>query len=201
MANSPFNPEHQHADVTNKIVVGLERIANAYRVLLWNHAKRSKLSPIQVQLLLFIAYHSSILCTVSHLATEFNLTRPTVSDALKTLEKKGLAHRTSAANDARSHYLQLTPKGQQAVKKAENFSDPIKAPISALQEEEKERLLASIIGLIAQLNQSGVVNVQRTCVLCTYHEKKHSGHYCNLLDQPLEVKALRLDCPEFEGRV
>lgn len=199
MADSTFNPKDQHTNVPNKIVVGLERIANAYRVLLWEHAKKVGHSPIQIQLLIFIAYHAKNLCTVGNLANEFNLTKPTISDALKALEKKELITRVTAKNDGRSHHIELSGLGRKAVKEAEHFSDPIKNLLENIPSEEQGVMLNNIIGLIANLNRSGVVNVQRTCLLCRFHESIGTGHFCNLLKEPLAPAELRLDCPEFEA--
>ena len=41
MRKSTFHLEHQHKDINSKIIVGLERISEAFRVLLWEHAKRN----------------------------------------------------------------------------------------------------------------------------------------------------------------
>ncbi|MEO0333318.1 MAG: MarR family transcriptional regulator, partial [Bacteroidota bacterium] len=62
MEKSVFNPTNQQSDVSSKIVAGLERISEAFKVLLWEKAKSLGLSPIQIQILIFIAYHKSELC-------------------------------------------------------------------------------------------------------------------------------------------
>ena len=88
MENSPFNPEQQEKDLSSKIVAGLERVSEVFKILLWQKAKAIKLSSIQIQILIFLAFHKSSLCNVSHLAKEFNVTKPTISDAIKILDKK-----------------------------------------------------------------------------------------------------------------
>ena len=88
MGESVFNPDQQEKDISSKIVAGLERISEVFKVLLWEKAKMVGLSPIQIQMLIFIAFHKQELCNVSHLAKEFNITKPTVSDAIKVLDKK-----------------------------------------------------------------------------------------------------------------
>ena len=85
MDKSVFNPDFQQKDISSKLVAGLERISEVFKVLLWEKAKQVSLSPIQIQILIFIAYHKQELCNVSHLAREFNITKPTVSDAIKIL--------------------------------------------------------------------------------------------------------------------
>ena len=85
---SVFNLDNQNAGLNSKIVAGLERLSQAFRTLLWEKAKEFGLSPIQIQVLIFIHYHSKEKSTVSYLAQEFNLTKPTISDAIKALEQK-----------------------------------------------------------------------------------------------------------------
>ena len=59
MSRSVFDVNGQLQSIERKIVVALERISEAFRVLLWEEAKEHSLSPIQVQLLIFCAYHAA----------------------------------------------------------------------------------------------------------------------------------------------
>lgn len=52
MSKSIFDPKNQIKDVSSKIVAGLERISEAFKVLLWEKAKALGLSPIQIQILI-----------------------------------------------------------------------------------------------------------------------------------------------------
>ena len=88
MKESTFNPAQQEKDISSKIVAGMERVSEVFKILLWEKAKLVGLSPIQIQILIFIAFHKRELCNVSHLAKEFNVTKPTVSDAVRILDKK-----------------------------------------------------------------------------------------------------------------
>ena len=87
---SVFNLQDQNSDLNSKIVAGLERLSQVFRILLWEKAKEQGLSPIQIQLLIFIQHHSADKATISYLAQEFNFTKPTISDAIKVLEEKNL---------------------------------------------------------------------------------------------------------------
>ena len=60
MEKSVFDTSFQQESVSNKIVVGLERISEVFRTLLWAEAKKSGVSPIQIQILIFIAYHRKL---------------------------------------------------------------------------------------------------------------------------------------------
>jgi DNA-binding MarR family transcriptional regulator len=80
-------------DLDEKLIAALERLAHVLRTLLWEEGVRSRLSPIQIQTLLYLASHSEELCRVGQLAQEFNLTPATMSDAVDALEEKGLVVR------------------------------------------------------------------------------------------------------------
>jgi DNA-binding MarR family transcriptional regulator len=85
---SAFDPKNQELNIESKIVVALERISEAFKVSLWNENKKYGLSPIQLQILTFLLFHSQELRTISHLAIEFNSTKASISDSVKTLETK-----------------------------------------------------------------------------------------------------------------
>lgn len=189
-----------HDDVSAKIVVGLERISEAFRVLLWEHGKTSGLSPIQIQILIFVKYHSENLCGVSYLAKEFNLTKPTVSDAVKSLESKGYVVKKTGIRDSRSHTIKLTSEGKKVAASVENFAFPIKQKIDLLSKEDRLQLLDSVVKVIYKLNQSGILTIQRTCYACKYYSSSSSNnHYCNLMKSVLANTEIRLDCGEFES--
>ncbi|AXT58447.1 winged helix-turn-helix transcriptional regulator [Aquimarina sp. MMG015] len=201
MDKSIFNIPFQHEDINAKIVIGLERISEIFRVLLWEYSKELKISPIQIQILIFVAYHKESQCTVSHLAKEFNLTKPTISDAVKVLEQKKLISKNKTSTDSRSYHISLTLNGKKSVSETENFANPIRKQIDTLNFEEQQSLFSTLSSLIYKLNKSGVLSVQRTCFACKFYEKKsETNDFCNLIQKDLSSNDIRLDCPEFEKK-
>ena len=57
MKKSSFHLTEQNQKIESRIVVALERISESFRVLLWNESKENSLSPIQIQILIFIYFH------------------------------------------------------------------------------------------------------------------------------------------------
>lgn len=190
-----FDLSEQNADFDKKIVAGLERLTQVFRQLLWDQAKEYQLSPIQVQILVFIRYHRPEYNNVSNLAREFGVTKPTVSDAVKTLEQKNLLLKISDPGDSRRSSLQLTQQGEDIALKSARYSDPFTGWLEGIAPQEKETLWKHIAGLIISFNRAGVISVQRTCYNCRYYEA--GAHYCNLLEKQLLLKDIRIDCPEF----
>ena len=201
MSNNPFNPAEQENSLSNKLVAGLERISEVFKILLWEKAKIVGLSPIQIQLLIFVAYHPRRLCNVSHLAKEFNVTKPTISDAVKVLNNKGLIEKDFSEADQRRYSIFLTALGEELVKETNQFAAPLQQQVAALSNQEQEALFGTVSKLIYQFNQVGILEVQRTCYSCKFFEEKNHGAYCRLLEKALQSKDLRIDCPEFEASV
>lgn len=195
---SVFNLINQNLDLNNKIVAGLERLSQVFRILLWEKAKEHSLSPIQIQLLIFIKYHSSDKTTVSYLAQEFNFTKPTISDAIKILKQKKLIKKVADNNDTRSYTIQLTALGKKIVSATDNFANPITEILTSTNETDKLIVWENVSNLISILNKQGIITIQRTCHNCSNYTLKNEKPYCNLLNQKLLTRDIRIDCEEFE---
>tara|TARA_R110001599_G_scaffold161642_5_gene350322 strand:- start:41319 stop:41897 length:579 start_codon:yes stop_codon:yes gene_type:complete len=185
-------------ELNHNIVIALERISEAFKALLWDKAKLYGLSPIQIQVLLFIAHHKSELCNVSHLAKEFNLTKPTISDAVKALNSKGYIEKEPSSVDSRSYTLLLSADGQTLIQALDSYSQPLEKILGEQEEQSLNTLYATLTKLIFQLNQNGILSVQRTCFGCKFYRKTEDSHFCTFLQKELIDTEIRLDCPEFE---
>jgi len=202
MNKSPFDLSHQNQSIESKIVASLERISQVFRVLLWNESKEHSLSPIQIQVLIFLLHHSEEKRKVTYLAAEFNMTKATISETIKTLEKKELIKKDYEPHDTRSYIIKLTKKGKAIAGQTSLFAEQLQVPIDKLHSDEKENLLLSLIGIIQHLNKTEVITIQRMCFTCLYFKKAESGqpHFCKLLNQNLYSKDLRIDCPEHSTK-
>ena len=201
MDESIFNPIGQENNILSKIIVGLERISEVFKVLLWEKAKLVGLSPIQIQILIFITYHKQELCNVSHLAKEFNVTKPTISDAVRILDKKELITKDFSSADNRSYSIQLSPAGSKIVAETEHFADPLKSQLKGIPQASLDHLFGTLSKLIYQLNRNGILTVQRTCYGCKFYEKTENKDFCNLMDKELLHSEIRLDCSEYEENI
>jgi DNA-binding MarR family transcriptional regulator len=200
---SVFEPSSQHGDVDKKIAASLERLSQVFRTLLRGEAQERGLSPIQAQFLVHLLHHGAALGRVSRLAREFDLTRATVSDAVGSLEKKGLISREPWPADKRVTTLRLTSTGEHTARELAAWANVIEEHLKAYSPEEKEAVMRFLMGLIGSLQKSGLITVARMCVTCRFfrpdaHPGESSPHHCALLDVPLSGSDLRADCPEHE---
>jgi len=204
--NSVFDPSQQQQDVASKIVVALERLCQAFRVLLWEEVKVHNLSPIQIQFLVYLLYHSPELCRVSQLAREFGLTQATVSDAITALEGKALVGREPWRGDRRVTTLRLTPTGQELAVRLSTWADAIAESVSSFRPEEQEAILRFLMQLIESLQRAGIISIARMCITCRFFQPNAdpgsgSPHYCRLINKPLANAELRVDCPDHKPAV
>lgn len=195
MKRTPFDLNNQNKGIESKIVASLERVSQAFRVLLWNESKVFSLSPIQVQVLIFLLHHSSEKRKVSYLANEFNMTKATISDCVKTLEQKQFIRKEYEPHDTRSYIIYLTESGEDIAKKTSFFANQIQIPIDKLSSSVKENLLSGLLEIIRHLNQTGIISIQRMCSTCQFYNSDN-GHFCQLLNQKLADVELRIDCEE-----
>lgn len=188
-------------EIPLKIIAGLERIGEVFKTLLWQKAKVHGISPIQIQILLFISKHRSELCNVSALAKEFNVTKPTISDAVRILVEKNFLIKDYSPTDSRRFNLLLSTIGEKLVIELLDYSLPISTAIEKIDKKELENLFDTLSKLIYQMNQKGIIQVQRTCYGCKhYNGNKKDNHFCTLLDKKLKRQEIRIDCGEFEEK-
>ena len=184
-----------------KILNGLERLSETLKSLLWEQAKVHDISPIQIQILLFVSSHSTSISNVSYLAKEFNVTKATISDAVKVLLKKDYLEKDLSPTDKRRFNLKISKSGNKLVKNLSEYASPISEELSNFTEKELIGAFDTISKLIFKLNQREVIQIQRTCFNCKYYKgDKKSHHYCNLIETKLKKQEIRLDCSEFEKK-
>jgi DNA-binding MarR family transcriptional regulator len=199
-----FNPHYNSINTTSKIVVAFERIAEAFRVLLWQASKSTGLSPLQIQILTFLSFHPPLQRKVSYLAQEFNMTKPTVSDAIKSLEEKGLISKETTESDSRSYTIHLTDKGSNLAEETSAFAQKFSTALGGMPPIEQEFLLEHLLSIIQSFHKEGILTMQRTCFTCSFYARNpmssNSTNYahCRLLDQHLHSADIRLDCPHHE---
>jgi DNA-binding MarR family transcriptional regulator len=198
---SAFDPFHQANHVNSKVVVSLEKLSEVFRVMLWDSGKKYGLSPIQIQLLLFVKYHPEEdfredLRKVAYMAKEFNMTKATISDSLKTLEQKGLVRKKTDAEDARSVTISLSAKGEKIAQHISDYSDTLSGAIDKLSPTERDNLLLTLMKISRHLLENDTLSVERMCFHCAnYKGNFNNDHYCEAYKKKIPQKSLRVDCP------
>jgi DNA-binding MarR family transcriptional regulator len=187
-------------NIDARLITALGKIAEVFRIMLWDQAKETGLSPIQIQILLFIRHHKEHLRRVVHVAHEFNLTKATISDSVKTLEDKGLITKIPDPQDARSQILKLTIKGNKLAMELSKFAEPLMTQIKNLDTDSKSDYYHSTLLILNGLVKEGLINQQRMCFSCSYYEPGKNGGFCTFLKTNLSPGELKIDCPAYQEK-
>ncbi len=183
--------------VKAKIATGIERLSTIFRSALWEEAKQHQLSPLQTQIVLFVAAHPPELNNVSHLAKEFALTKATISDAVRVLIEKQLLKK-QGSEDARGFSVALTNSGRKLKQKLSGLEAFFGNALEQASLEEQQKIWEGLLLLIGHLQKTGVIPL-RMCFSCQHFGKQHkqdAPHYCHLMQAPLAIADIRIDCPE-----
>jgi len=190
-----FSPLEQIDNIEAKVIAGIERLSTIFKSKLQNTAKEYKLTPLQAQLLIFIAEHPPKLCSVTHLALEFSVTKATVSDSLKTLVNKTYLEKIYNPNDARAFHLSIVESAMPMVSELSHFGLTMADLLKSMPKNDLENLSELNLNMLGLFNKAGLISA-RMCSSCHYYEKNKEGFHCHLMKTDLPNISLRLDCPE-----
>jgi DNA-binding MarR family transcriptional regulator len=192
----------EYGDVDRKLAVALERIAAGGRKLLRAAALAESLSTTQAELLLQIFTAEREVRAPATLAQRLDVSRPTVTDALATLDRKGLVVRQPHPADGRRRVLDLTLHGRAVAERLSGWDTPLVKAVAKMAESDRSDTLRALLDVIAELTEARVVSVARTCTTCRFFRPDlHPGaapHHCLRLDAPLLNADLRVDCQLHE---
>ena len=178
-----------------RFITAVERLGRALRVVRQDVATKYHLSVLQLLLIEHIAEHRPF--RVGALAHELNVTQPTVSDALGSLESKEVIERVPDPVDARASLIKLTASGSRLAAKLATELEALYTtrPVS---DENRSSALVVVLEEIGRLQELGVITVDRSCLTCDHYQPptRALAARCLLLDRALPHQDLRVDCPD-----
>ncbi len=201
MTRAPLEPP-----LPDKIVASLERLSRVFRILLWDLATETGLSPIQIQFVLYLKDQPRAHRRVSVLAREFGLTRATVSDAVSTLVRKGLVAKEASTTDKRVAHLALTAEGRKLARRFAGWQERMVDKVRGFDPMTLETVFLFLQETIIGLQRDGTVARAHMCLGCEHFRPGASGdparpHLCALTRTPLGVPDLKVDCPIHKPRM
>lgn len=180
----------QGEDREERLLAILERLAQVERALLTRQAYHLGLSALQAQLLLHLSERPYGVVALAELLA---LTPATVSEALTSLERKGLLSRAKDERDGRRWVLKPTEEGLKLVRILKTYADPLRQAVAKMPDQE--RALSGLMELVAELVRQGTVPETGLCLTCR-HLRRENGFFCSLLSLTLRPSDLRLACPD-----
>lgn len=187
-----------------KIIYIFEKITNLSKVLMWNLSKETKLSPLGIQIILFLAENPRERALPSFISEELGVKRPTLSDALKALIKKGLIEEEKRKKDKRYKFLKLSEKGEKTLLKIlSSYRGEIAKGLKGLKLKEKRELYTLLLKIISEFQDKSVIRISRMCINCANFVKNAfpdpvKKHLCKLTGKKLSDHDIRVNCEYSE---
>lgn len=183
-------------ELDRRFIAAIERLGRALRLARQQIATTHKLSILQLRIIevLFDGRPRR----VGELANELDVTQPTVSDSLLTLEDKQLLTRTPDPNDRRASVLSLTDDGTDLATQVALELSPLLDGNRTTSDADQATAFAVVLEEIRRLQANGTITINRSCFTCQHYRPPAPAEtgYCLLLRQELESRDLQVDCNE-----
>jgi len=202
MDTKPKKPWQDTPDVSARIVTSIGRIASVMRSGMWEFATAENLNPTQAEMLQLLQGRKQGV-RLSWLASQLSISAASASDSVSALVAKGLLYKARAEDDGRATALFLTPEGAVMAARIGSALHFAEEAADSLPASTQTELLGGLFKLIAQLQKTERFPEMRACLSCRFfepnaHPGKPAPHHCNLVNAPLSVSLLRMDCQEHE---
>lgn len=189
-------------DVSARIVTSIGRIASVMRSGMWDFATAENLNPTQAEILQLLQGRPRGV-RLSWLASQLSISAASASDSVAALVSKGLVMKARDEDDGRASALHLTSEGAATATRIGSALGFVEDAVSAIPSTQRTELLTGLYKMIAQLQKTERFPEMRACLSCRFFEpNRHPGkpapHHCGLVNAPLSVALLRMDCLEHE---
>jgi DNA-binding MarR family transcriptional regulator len=189
-----------HDPPSRRVLTGLSRISMALRSKAWKEANLRGLTPTQGQILAFLSTRED--ARLTDVAKALAISAPTASDAVTTLERKGLLRKQISRTDPRAISLRLSATGRREVQRSTAGPNFLQRAIDALSPSEQEMLLLILIKLLRSMQENGDVGSLGMCVTCVHFQAfathgAEKPHHCASYKMEFGNSLLRLDCPQY----
>jgi len=156
-------------EVMGRITHGMLRLSTAMRSQAWGWAEGAGLTPTQGEILVLLMQRKTAL-RLGEIARQTALTAATTSDAVSTLESKGLIEKRRAVDDGRALAVKLTSKGRTAAKRAALWPNFLQSAAASLPIDEQGALYRSLLKMIRELEVKTHIPAHRMCLSCEHFE-------------------------------
>ncbi len=188
--------------VEETIVAAIKKLSRVLRFLHQDVGRKHGLTPLQVEIVNYVHTSSEEYSGIAHIARELDLTKPTVSDAVSTLERKHLVIKQRHVSDKRRSVIRTTKKGSELAAELQNWDNALQVQIERFSSPEKLSTKFFLLKLIAALQEAGTISFVRLCLTCS-NLIRTSGSgtddflFCEFLGKPISDKELRINCNGF----
>jgi DNA-binding MarR family transcriptional regulator len=188
---------NQGAVLDRKVLAAVERLGRALRSARQEVAFRHGVSLLGLGVI--EALVDGRRRRIGDLAVELDVSQPTVSGAVKALERQGMIRRDRDLADKRNAFVSLNDHGRRLANETASELAPLLIAGTGT-DRDRSTTLRVLLGEIARLQSAGVITVNRSCLACRHYLPPGRGSEarCLVLASVLADQDLRVDCPEHE---
>ncbi|WP_440053493.1 MarR family winged helix-turn-helix transcriptional regulator [Pseudoalteromonas sp. T1lg65] len=184
---------------SNHIYNSVERLAELLKVGARKAVAEHGLQPVQLEVLHYLSLCNRFSDTPMAVTEYLGLTKGTVSQTIKVLEKKELVVKELDIIDKRITHLRLSIAGNKLVKETIPTALFVNA-CNSLSEQTQEDIAAALQQLLLALLNANGLKTFGVCKSCRYNSQTDKGSYfCELVNQPLADEDIELICREHEN--
>jgi len=185
---------------SNHIYDYVERLSDLLRVDSRQAGSDHGLQPVQLEVLHYLSICNRYSDAPMAVTEYLGLTKGTVSQTLKILEKKALLSKKLDENDKRISHLRLTTEGVELINKTIPTAMFVNA-CKTLSDKKQSEIALSLKHLLTTLLEANDLKTFGICKSCRYNNKtEDGGHFCQLVEQPLSVDDIQLICREHQNK-
>ena len=175
----------------------IERLCNLVRADVRAVCNEQGMRPVQLEALRFLTQCNRYSDTPQAVAEFLGLTKGTVSQTLKVLEKKGLLRKQGDTRDKRLVHLKPTARGQRLVDRAVP-AEALTSGIDNLSSSERQVTVDSLRTLLRSVQKANDLKTFAPCNTCRFNQKHNTAYFCELTQEPLEAQDIVLLCREHQ---
>ena len=190
----------------NRLSLMLVRVGQAMRALTLREARDTRLTPVQIQTLLFVRHTKSFATSISRLALQLGTSHASTVGVVDGLAARGYLERVTSSKDRRITLLRLTPEGEAICGEVSDWRQSLDDMVSEMASEDRDRLEQSLGQLLSYFERAGFLPMGGPCPGCRYFARDVSPtsplpHYCSLLQRGISESEASKDCPDFAPSV
>lgn len=174
-----------------------ERLCNLLRVEARALCNEYDMRPVQLEALEFLTRCNRYSDTPQAVTDFLGLTKGTVSQTLKVLEKKGLLRKQADFKDKRLVHLKPTEKGRELVERAVPAAALSKG-LDQLSSTDTQAAIESLRVLLRSVQQANDMKTFAPCKTCRFNQKRESDYFCELTQESLTAQDIELLCREHQ---
>ena len=141
-------PNVKTESLARRVAEGLQSISTAIRSRAWKEAGKRRMTPLQTRTLTVLRMQPEQAAKISTLAEELAVSLPTVSDMVRTLEKKGLVQKSRSERDARIVMVRLTAVGKRVANRRQDFLATAAERLTVSEQETLLKILRRFIRIL-----------------------------------------------------